>query len=255
MIQTPKDEGDWFAFANGCEKCWQFPNCVGAIDGKHDNIVKQEKSGSLYFNYKKTFSIILFALLDSECKFAYIDACHEKLAIFLKERGYKDLDQLVEAADQYLEAQGLNNLARSREDERGRPPEVDKPPDQQDPPETKGDRSVWQNTPLQKEITRNTAHLPDIMPTSSGLQIAPVIVGDDAFPLSPNLIKRYPGQELAPPQRIFNYGLSRARRVSENAFGILAHCVTCQRHHVDSQLLEQGLGPSPDPILRQHFRG
>ncbi|KAH9382488.1 hypothetical protein HPB48_010926 [Haemaphysalis longicornis] len=149
MIQTPKDEGDWFAFANGCEKCWQFPNCVGAIDGKHDNIVKQEKSGSLYFNYKKTFSIILFALVDSECKFAYIDA---------------------------------------------------------GTPETKGDRSVWQNTPLQKEITRNTAHLPDIMPTSSGLQIAPVIVGDDAFPLSPNLIKRYPGQELAPPQRIFNYG-------------------------------------------------
>lgn len=148
MIQAPKNEEDWFALANGFEKRWQFPNCVGAIDGKHVNIVKPAKSGSLYFNYKKTFSIILFALVDSECKFAYIDV---------------------------------------------------------GTPGSKGDGSVWQNTPLQKAITRNEAHLPEIMATTSGLQLPPVIVGDDAFPLLPYVMKPYSGQQLAPPQRIFNY--------------------------------------------------
>ena len=47
-------------------------------------------------------------------------------------------------------------------------------------------------------------------------------VGDDAFSLTPNLMKPYPKKGLSEEQRIFNYRLSRARRVSENAFGILS---------------------------------
>ncbi|KAH6936661.1 hypothetical protein HPB50_020565 [Hyalomma asiaticum] len=42
--------------------------------------------------------------------------CDEKLAIFLKERGCKDLNSLAETANHYLEAQGLTNLAKGQQE-------------------------------------------------------------------------------------------------------------------------------------------
>ena len=48
-----------------------------------------------------------------------------------------------------------------------------------------------------------------------------VIVGDDAFPLKTYHMKLYPGANLAYDEKIYNYRLSRARKISENGFRIL----------------------------------
>jgi len=50
-----------------------------------------------------------------------------------------------------------------------------------------------------------------------------VFVANDAFPLSPCVLKPYSGhQDKGSKNRIFYYRLSRARRVVENVFGIMA---------------------------------
>ena len=51
---------------------WQFPHCLGAVDGKHVVMMKPWKFGSLYYNYKGTCSIVLMALVDADLKFIAI---------------------------------------------------------------------------------------------------------------------------------------------------------------------------------------
>jgi len=49
-----------------------------------------------------------------------------------------------------------------------------------------------------------------------------VFVADDTFPLRHYLLKPYSKRgSLTKEEKVFNYRLSRARRVSENAFGIM----------------------------------
>ena len=52
---------------------WNYPCCLGAIDGKHIAIQQPADTGSEFFNYKHFFSVILFAMVDANYKFIYID--------------------------------------------------------------------------------------------------------------------------------------------------------------------------------------
>ena len=74
------------------------------------------------------------------------------------------------------------------------------------------DSAVFRDSVLNSAIQNNLLHWPENS----------VIIGDDAFPLRPNLLKPFSIANLSLKQRIFNYRISRARRVVENAFGILA---------------------------------
>ena len=76
-------------------------------------------------------------------------------------------------------------------------------------------------------MAANTLNLPSDVPlpsdnilTSNSMPY--VIVGDDAFLLKRHIMKPYAQRGLSDGKRIFNYRLSRARRTSENAFGIPA---------------------------------
>ncbi|XP_064632850.1 uncharacterized protein LOC135491117 [Lineus longissimus] len=63
----------WEDIAAGFWSKWQFPNCIGAIDGKHVLIFAPKNSGTKFFKYKKTFSVDLLALVDHRYCFVAVD--------------------------------------------------------------------------------------------------------------------------------------------------------------------------------------
>ncbi|XP_040195337.1 uncharacterized protein LOC120928303 [Rana temporaria] len=67
------DTSMWQEIANGFWKKTQFPNCVGALDGKHIRIQMPPGSGSQFYNYKKYFSLVLMAICDSNYRFVAVD--------------------------------------------------------------------------------------------------------------------------------------------------------------------------------------
>ncbi|KAF0711608.1 protein ALP1-like, partial [Aphis craccivora] len=64
---------DWVEISNIFYTKTNFPNCPGAIDGKHIRCKYPNDSGSLYFNYKKYVSIVLMAVVDANLNFVVID--------------------------------------------------------------------------------------------------------------------------------------------------------------------------------------
>ena len=166
-FKYPTSPQEWKEIADGFQTKWQFPNCVGSLDGKHIRLRPPAHSGSVFFNYKHFFSIVLMAVVDSNYRFLYCDV-------------------------------GAN----------GR----------------EADGGVWGNTDLAKDLHTGNANLPPAAPLPGDDQDVPhFIISDEAFALKCYMMKPYPQRNLSHEKRLFNYRLSRARRVVENAFGILAN--------------------------------
>ena len=165
-LSPPSTTQEWLQIAEDFEEEWNYPHCIGAIDGKHINMECPQNAGSAYFNYKSFHSIVLLAICDAKYCFTFVD----------------------------IGAYGSTN-----------------------------DASVLSNTTYGKAFNELPTSLNLPSPAPKANKTLPyVLLGDDIFPLKPWLMKPYPGRNLAEPERIFNYRLSRARRTIENAFGILS---------------------------------
>ncbi|XP_024878239.1 protein ANTAGONIST OF LIKE HETEROCHROMATIN PROTEIN 1-like, partial [Temnothorax curvispinosus] len=72
VLELPTTE-DWKEIGRGFESQWNFPNCIGAIDGKHIPIQAPAGAGSEYYNYKGFHSIVLLAICDYRYAFTMLD--------------------------------------------------------------------------------------------------------------------------------------------------------------------------------------
>ncbi|XP_032673109.1 protein ALP1-like isoform X2 [Odontomachus brunneus] len=136
-LKPPKKE-NWKKIAAGFWNNWNFPNCIGAIDGKH---------------------FIIKAPPNSDCG-AYGSA---------------------------------------------------------------SDGGIFAQSEFGKCLNNNNFNIPieNIQLPLSDIEMPYYFVADEAFPLSKRIMRPYPGQFLNEKKSIFNYRLSRARRIIENSFGIL----------------------------------
>lgn len=151
ILQIPTRQ-KWEQIKHGFQTKWNFPGCVGAIDGKHINIISPDDTSN-YFNYKGNNSIVLLALVDDDYCFSYVDI-------------------------------GCNGRA--------------------------SDGGIFKRSSLGQALEINSLDIPEHS----------VILGDSAFPLKKYLMKPFT-TTTTQREKIFNYRLSRARRIVENAFGIL----------------------------------
>lgn len=95
-------------------------------------------------------------------------------------------------------------------------------------PGSNSDCGIYNRSPLKQAIDEGTIGFPDSEPLPGDDRNFPFfIVGDDAFALREHMMKPYSKRNLTVDERVHNYRTSRARRVVENAFGILAMRFRC----------------------------
>ena len=66
-------EVEWHSTADDFFMRWNFPNCIGATDGKHIMIQCPVNSGSLFYNYKSYFIIVLLVVTSADYRFVMVD--------------------------------------------------------------------------------------------------------------------------------------------------------------------------------------
>ncbi|KAG0721053.1 putative nuclease HARBI1 [Chionoecetes opilio] len=72
-MKFPKTEDDWRKVSEEFNATWNFPNLLGAVNGKHVNIVPPANSGSYFYNYKGRHSLVLIAIVNAKHEFLMCD--------------------------------------------------------------------------------------------------------------------------------------------------------------------------------------
>ncbi|KAB0790274.1 hypothetical protein PPYR_15388 [Photinus pyralis] len=86
------------------------------------------------------------------------------------------------------------------------------------------DGGLLRESKLWEALLKNALHFPPSSPLPGRSTSIPyVIIADDAFPLMTHIMKPYSQRGLSYDCKIYNYRLSRARRMIESTFGILAN--------------------------------
>lgn len=84
------------------------------------------------------------------------------------------------------------------------------------------DGGIWKEGKLYRRIEQGRQGLPAPEPLPGHRTPVPwFFVGDAAFALAPWMQKPFPHRGQTRPERLYNYRLSRARRIVENGFGLL----------------------------------
>lgn len=106
------------------------------------------------------------------------------------------------------------------------------------------DAQIFNNCELKGAIENGTIGFPEPEPLPNDDRDMPFfLVGDDAFALKTWMMKPFSRRNMEKDEAVFNYRLSRARRIVENAFGILANRFQCflgrlqQDPHVAKQMV------------------
>lgn len=84
LYLVPPNEENWKECADGYWKRWNLSNCVGSIDGRHIRLQCPPNSGTLFYNYKKYYSIVLMAVADHLYRFTLVDVGAYGGRLFIK---------------------------------------------------------------------------------------------------------------------------------------------------------------------------
>ena len=95
-------------------------------------------------------------------------------------------------------------------------------------PVSESDCGIYNDSPMFQGIQDETVKLPPPEPLPNDNEDTPYFfIGDDALPLCQHMLKPFSTWYLDNEQLVFNYRLSRARRIVKNLFGILGSRFRC----------------------------
>lgn len=163
-IKWPQTDRDLNRCARDFEEIWNYPCCIGSVDGCHIPVSPPVEDAVDYYNYKGWYSVILLAVCDARYRFTYIN----------------------------VGTPGKSN-----------------------------DAFIFKYSSLYRILNAQTDTLTRLGSLINGIIVPFHLIGDAAFPLLEIVMKPFPHGVQDAVFALFNYRLSRARRVIENAFGRL----------------------------------